>query len=57
MAVIVLAGGYFFRRLELLNSAAIAALLLLVPRPLELHDSSFQLSFLSVGCIAGIAVP
>src|SRR5262249_39272643 len=57
MAVVLLAGGYFFRRLELLNSAAIAALLLLIARPLELQDSSFQLSFLSIGCIAGIAVP
>jgi competence protein ComEC len=57
MAAVVLAAGYFFRRLELLNSAAIAALILLVARPLELRDSSFQLSFLSIGCIAGIAVP
>jgi len=57
MAAVVLAGGYFFRRLELLNSAAIAVLLLLVVRPLELRDSSFQLSFLSIGCIAAIAVP
>jgi competence protein ComEC len=57
MAAIVFAGGYFFRRLELLNSAALAALLLLVARPLELRDASFQLSFLAIGCIAGIAVP
>ena len=57
MAFVVLAGGLFFRRLELLNSAAIAALLLVIARPLELRDSSFQLSFLSIGCIAGIAVP
>jgi len=57
MAVVLLAGGYFFRRLELLNSAAIAALLLLITKPIELRDSSFQLSFLSIGCIAGIAVP
>ena len=57
MALVLLGGGYFFRRLELLNSAAIAALLLLVAKPLEVRDSSFQLSFLSIGCIAGIAVP
>ncbi|HWZ98814.1 MAG TPA: DNA internalization-related competence protein ComEC/Rec2 [Candidatus Dormibacteraeota bacterium] len=57
MAAVLLTGGYFFRRLELLNSAAIAALILLVAQPLELRDSSFQLSFLSIGCIAGIAVP
>ncbi len=57
MALVLLAGGFFFRRLELLNSAAIAALLILIARPLELRDSSYQLSFLSIGCIAGIAVP
>ena len=57
MAFVLLAGGFFFRRLELLNSAAIAALLILIVRPLELRDSSYQLSFLSIGCIAGIAVP
>lgn len=57
MAAVLLVGGYFFRRLELLNSAAVAALLLLIAKPLELRDSSFQLSFLSIGCIAGIAVP
>ncbi|HWT89431.1 MAG TPA: DNA internalization-related competence protein ComEC/Rec2 [Candidatus Angelobacter sp.] len=57
MATIVLGGAYFFRRLELLNSAAIAGLLLLIASPLELRDSSFQLSFLSIACIAGVAVP
>jgi competence protein ComEC len=57
MALVLLIAGYFFRRLELLNSAAIAALILLVANPKELRDSSFQLSFLSIGCIAGIAVP
>ena len=57
MAIIVIAGGFFFRRLELLNSAAIAALVLLVYKPTALADSSFQLSFLAVGCIAGLAMP
>jgi competence protein ComEC len=57
MAAIVVVGGVFFRRLELLNSAALAALILLVARPLALRDSSFQLSFLAVGCIAGVAIP
>jgi competence protein ComEC len=57
MATVLILGGYFFRRLELLNSAAIAALLLIVANPLELRDSSFQLSFLSIGCIAGVALP
>ena len=50
-------GRIFFRQLELLNSAAIAALLLLVARPSALGDSSFQLSFLAIGCIGGLALP
>jgi competence protein ComEC len=57
MTAIVVIGGLFFRRLELLNSAAIAALILLVAKPLAVRDSSFQLTFLAIGCIAGLAVP
>jgi competence protein ComEC len=57
MASIVVLGGFFFRRLELVNSAGVAALLLLVVKPLALRDSSFQLTFVAIGCIAGLAVP
>jgi len=57
MAAIVVLGGFFFRRLELLNSAAVAALIMLVAKPLALRDSSFQLTFLAIGCIAGLALP
>jgi competence protein ComEC len=57
MAAIVVLGGFFYRRLDVLNSAAIAALVLLVARPLSLRDSSFQLTFLAIGCIAGLAAP
>lgn len=57
MAAIVVLGGFFFRRLELLNSAAIAALILLTASPLALRDSSFQLTFVAIGCIAAIALP
>jgi competence protein ComEC len=57
MATIVVLGGFFYRRLEVLNSAALAALVLLVARPLSLRDSSFQLTFLAIGCIAGLAAP
>ena len=57
MAAIVVLGGFFFRRLDLLNSAAVAALALLVARPLALRDSSFQLTFVAIGCIAGLALP
>jgi hypothetical protein len=56
MAAIVVLGGFFLRRLELLNSAAVAALILLAARPLSLRDSSFQLTFVAIGCIAGLAL-
>ena len=57
MTAIVVIGGFFFRRLDLLNSAALAALILLVANPLAIRDSSFQLTFLAIGCIAGLALP
>lgn len=57
MAAAVVVGGFFYRRLELLNSAALAAILLLVARPPALRDSSFQLSFVAIGCIGGLALP
>jgi competence protein ComEC len=57
MAAIVVLGGFFYRRLDLLNSAAIAALILLIARPLAVRDSSFQLSFLAIVAIAGVALP
>ncbi len=57
MTAIVVIGGLFFRRLDLLNSAAIAALILLVAKPSAVRDSSFQLTFLAIGCIAGLAAP
>jgi ComEC/Rec2-related protein len=53
MAAIVVLGGFVFRRLELLNSAAVAALILLAAKPLALRDSSFQLTFVAIGCIGG----
>jgi competence protein ComEC len=57
MAALVLIGHLYFRRLDLLNSAAIAALVLLVAKPLAVRDSSFQLTFLAMGSIAGLALP
>lgn len=57
MAAIVLLGRLFFRRLDLLNSVAIACLILLVAKPVAIRDSSFQLTFLAIGSIAGLAVP
>jgi competence protein ComEC len=57
MAALYLCARPLFRRVELLNTVALAALVLLVWRPSSLADSSFQLSFLAVGVIAGLAVP
>jgi competence protein ComEC len=57
MAATVVLGSFFYRKLDVLNSAAIAALVLLVAQPLALRDSSFQLTFLAIGCIAGLAAP
>jgi competence protein ComEC len=57
MTGIVVLGGLFFRRLDVLNSAAIAAIILLVAKPLAVRDSSFQLTFLAIGSIAGLALP
>ena len=57
MAAVYLLGLLIFRRLHLLNAVGIAAILILLFRPSELTDSSFQLSFLAAGTIAGIALP
>ncbi len=57
MAGIVVLGSLFYRRLEVLNSAGLAALVLLVAKPAALFDASFQFSFLAIACIAGIALP
>ncbi|HXW17259.1 MAG TPA: ComEC/Rec2 family competence protein [Candidatus Acidoferrales bacterium] len=57
MAAIYLAARMFFRRVELLNTVALAGLAVLYWRPSELRDDSFQLSFLAAGVIAGLAVP
>ena len=57
MTAIVVLGSFFYRRLDLLNSVALAALLLLIARPTYVTDTGFLLSFLAIGCIAGLAVP
>ena len=57
MTLLVVLALLFFRRVELLNSVAIAALLLLIASPSLLADSSFQLSFLAMFSIAGVAAP
>lgn len=57
MAAAYLLAKAFYRRLDILQTAALAALAILLARPDELMDPSFQLSFLAVGAIGGIAVP
>ncbi|HWY05985.1 MAG TPA: DNA internalization-related competence protein ComEC/Rec2 [Candidatus Acidoferrales bacterium] len=57
MTGIIVMASFIYRRLEILNSAAVAALALLVAKPSSAFDTSFQLSFLAIGCIAGVAVP
>lgn len=57
MAALYLLARPLFRRIDLLNTIALAALALLVWRPSSLVDPSFQLSFLAAGVIAGLALP
>ncbi len=57
MAAAYLLARAMFRRLDILQTAALAALAILIARPSELMDPSFQLSFLAVGAIGGIAIP
>jgi competence protein ComEC len=57
MAATYLAARMFYRRVELVNTVGMAALAILLLRPSEVKDASFQLSFLAAGVIAGLAVP
>jgi competence protein ComEC len=57
MAGLYLLARPLFRRVDLLNTIAIAAMILLIARPSSLFDSSFQLSFLAAGVIAALAIP
>ena len=57
MAAIYLLARPLFRRIDLLNVVALAALCLLAWNPAFVADSGFQLSFLAAGVIAALAVP
>jgi len=57
MAAFYLCARPLFRRVDLLNTVALAALVILIWKPSSLADSSFELSFLAAGVIAGLAVP
>ncbi|HXN65130.1 MAG TPA: ComEC/Rec2 family competence protein [Candidatus Acidoferrales bacterium] len=57
MAAFYLLAAALFRRLDILQAAALAALAILLIRPDEITDPSFQMSFLAMGAIGGIAMP
>ncbi len=57
MFTVVLFAYAVYRRGTLLNSLGICALALLVWRPSDLFNPSFQLTFVSVGAIVAIAYP
>lgn len=57
MATIYLLGRVLYRRMALLNAVSLAATAILLFRPSELAQASFQLSFLAAAIIAGIAAP
>lgn len=57
MAAIFLSAKLIYRRMDLLNVAALSALLILFARPSEITEASFLLSFSAVAVIGGIAVP
>jgi competence protein ComEC len=57
MAAIYLVARMLFRRVALLNAVSLAAVVILLFRPSEITQASFQLSFLAAGIIAGIAEP
>jgi competence protein ComEC len=57
MAALYLCARPLFRRIELLNTVALAALAILFWKPDSLSDSSFELSFLAAAVIAALAVP
>ncbi len=57
VATIYLLARLLFRRAALLNSVGVAACLILIVRPSEITDPSFQLSFLAAFTIPAVAAP
>src|SRR5580692_2689296 len=57
MAAVYLCAQLLYRRMDLLNVAALAAVAILLVRPSEIFDPSFLLSFAAVAAIGAIAVP
>jgi competence protein ComEC len=57
MAAVFLTAKLLYRRMDLLNVAALSALAILWVRPSEITDASFLLSFTAVATIGAIAIP
>jgi predicted membrane metal-binding protein len=57
MAALYLFARPLFRRVDLLQTIAVAALAILIWKLSSLVGLSFQLSFLAAGVIAGLALP
>jgi competence protein ComEC len=57
MAIIYLLALTLYRRMALVNVVSMAAVAILLFRPSEIAQASFQLSFLAAGIIAAIAQP
>lgn len=57
MAGVYLFSRLLFRRVDLLNTLAVAALAILMARPTALADASFQLSFLAAAMIGALGLP
>jgi len=57
MAALYLSARLLYRRMDLLNVAALSALGILAVRPSGITDASFLLSFSAVGIIGALAVP
>jgi competence protein ComEC len=57
MAAVFLSAKLLYRRMDLLNIAALSALAILFVRPSEITDASFLLSFTAVATIGAIAIP
>src|SRR6202171_5757608 len=57
MAALYMSARLMYRRMDLLNVAALSALVILAVRPSEIRDASFLLSFSAVGIIGALAAP
>jgi competence protein ComEC len=57
VAMLYLFARLLYRRIDLLNMAALSAVVILIARPSETADASFLLSFSAISIIGALAVP